>query len=710
MSFHGVKIQRPSNTAPRISGRLLQRKCACGKHTVSGKDCDACRKKQIGLQRSAAGFRSDVGRHAAAPPLNARNGSLADSCFACNISRVPVRGEEASRVLPKLSIGQANDVYEQEADRTADLLVRMPEPQQKLPGPEGFSVEPPTQRLDRNSPSAGSPGLAVAPEVESQIHGLQGGGNPLPETVRSFFEPRFGHNFSDVRIHTGQRATAAANAVNAQAFTLDSDIVFGSNQYAPQTSHGKHLLAHELTHVVQQDAAPQGLAQGQAKTIQRDALEDAERIDSLLSYGIFDWAITDAEAIEALEILSNLPSSLQASVLQRINIGRLRDNLPKTHHPILDQIITAAGGMPPSDIQTTVERINNLLSYGIFDWAITDADATEAFELLTAQTPTEQQKMVLVIDHQRLYDNLPEEKQKKELDAIRKPALTHETTELATMKGHRTRGKKIVEDIKRKADALTLPAPPADGKFEKWLTSTYLTEYCKKPGSATAKPAIERMTEEGAGGFSHYGYGLLRGLATEASHDGIGFIDSPYFLGSPAPGSVTAAGFFDPWSQGPNPTDLMHFAAGLEWAWAPAAIIQWYFVHYEKTTEEGWQLFGLDALNDVIAEEGGRLLAIDMQAGTLSCPSSGTADLDPYFMKGRRFLKGELSENKLNSLAMRVHQPVMVVDTGAGGTHSKALWNRTIMEQVMGGASDASILASPDAKILTTLYHLLRKG
>ena len=220
------------------------------------------------------------------------------------------------------------------------------------------------------------------------------------------------------------------------------------------------------------------------------------------------------------------------------------------------------------------------------------------------------------------------------------------------------------------------------------------------------------MTEEGGGGFSHYGYGLLRGLADSAASAGIGYIDSPSFLGSPAPGSVTSTGFFDPWSQGPNPTDLMHFAAGIKWNWAPSFIVQWYFVHYERVTEEGWQLFGLDALNDVIAEEGGRLFAIDLKAGRASCSSAGVVDLDPYFRQGRSFLRSQLNADELDRLAMRVYQPHMVVATGAGGggVVSRPLWNRTIMEQVMAGASDVDILASPDARILTLLYHLLRRG
>ncbi|UCF91848.1 MAG: DUF4157 domain-containing protein [Desulfobacterales bacterium] len=89
---------------------------------------------------------------------------------------------------------------------------------------------------------------------------IQGEGQPLPASERAFFEPRFGHDFSSVRVHADGQAAHLAQAVNARAFTLGSDVFFGQSQYAPQSSEGRRLLAHELTHVVQQlDARPSGL-------------------------------------------------------------------------------------------------------------------------------------------------------------------------------------------------------------------------------------------------------------------------------------------------------------------------------------------------------------------------------------------------------------------------------------------------------------------
>jgi hypothetical protein len=96
----------------------------------------------------------------------------------------------------------------------------------------------------------------VTPDLEARIQGPRGGGQPLDPATRAFMEPRFGHDFSQVRIHTGSRAAKTAQALNARAFTVGRDIVFGAGQYALGASAGQRLLAHELTHVVQQSAVP----------------------------------------------------------------------------------------------------------------------------------------------------------------------------------------------------------------------------------------------------------------------------------------------------------------------------------------------------------------------------------------------------------------------------------------------------------------------
>jgi hypothetical protein len=103
------------------------------------------------------------------------------------------------------------------------------------------------QRLAGNAALQRSPVLDVVGS---------GGGAPLDEETRADMENRLGHDFSDVRVHTGGTADESARSVSAQAYTVGSDIVFASGRYDPTSDAGKHMLAHELTHVVQQRSGP----------------------------------------------------------------------------------------------------------------------------------------------------------------------------------------------------------------------------------------------------------------------------------------------------------------------------------------------------------------------------------------------------------------------------------------------------------------------
>lgn len=108
------------------------------------------------------------------------------------------------------------------------------------------------QRLLRSTTPLGQPTGAIQPIGALVNRGTQGGGRPLDTSTRAIMESRFGHDFSKVRIFTDARAEESAQAVNAQAYTMGPNLVFGRGMYAPNSSAGQHLLAHELTHVVQQ--------------------------------------------------------------------------------------------------------------------------------------------------------------------------------------------------------------------------------------------------------------------------------------------------------------------------------------------------------------------------------------------------------------------------------------------------------------------------
>lgn len=170
---------------------------------------------------------------------------------------------------PKLRITASNDRCEKEADRVAEEVMRTPErPLQQpldkedlllLADPlfaplvqrQAEAEEEEEEELLQPKAEAGCVPV-LTPKIAARIAALQSGGQPLSQSERSFFEPRFGYDFSGVRVHTGSLAAEAARSVQARAFTVGRYVVFREGAYAPGTRAGRRLLAHELTHVVQQ--------------------------------------------------------------------------------------------------------------------------------------------------------------------------------------------------------------------------------------------------------------------------------------------------------------------------------------------------------------------------------------------------------------------------------------------------------------------------
>ena len=156
----------------------------------------------------------------------------------------------------QLTIGSTNDPQEQQADQTADHIMRMPESpfvQRKC-----AACEQGEEKVNRKTEpfiqkqGIGSEGGRASESVSNQIESSRGGGGKMSENTLSFMENRFNTDFSGVKIHTGPNAVQMSRELNAQAFTVGSDIYFNAGKYSPESASGKHLLAHELTHTVQQ--------------------------------------------------------------------------------------------------------------------------------------------------------------------------------------------------------------------------------------------------------------------------------------------------------------------------------------------------------------------------------------------------------------------------------------------------------------------------
>lgn len=267
----------------------LQRACPCGGR------CPRCKKEQLShdherLQPERVGS-SDSEQTTPPPivhqllrsfgqPVERLTRASSESRFGYDSSQV--HADIPQTMQAKLVVGQPGDIYEQEADEIATTIMGMPDPQaveghvptamqavatrhnrlsgrhevRRQPSDLIFGVPEEEEFLQTKAVSGHTPELA--PGFEEQLNAIEGRAQPFPPSLRAFFEPRFGYDLSSVRVHTDAWAHQMARAVHARAFTLGRHIVFGEGYYAPTTSEGQHLLAHELTHTIQQGAVRQG--------------------------------------------------------------------------------------------------------------------------------------------------------------------------------------------------------------------------------------------------------------------------------------------------------------------------------------------------------------------------------------------------------------------------------------------------------------------
>ncbi len=164
----------------------------------------------------------------------------------------------------KLTVNTPGDAYEQEADSMADRVMRMPEgnipffaPISNIGSIQRKCATCQDEEKVQRKETANSSGQIAPPEVAQTLS--SGTGQALDSSTQQFMGSRFGHDFSQVRIKTDAQAASSAQTIQAKAYTSGTDIVFGSGEYQPSTTEGKRLLAHELTHVVQQGRIPSGV-------------------------------------------------------------------------------------------------------------------------------------------------------------------------------------------------------------------------------------------------------------------------------------------------------------------------------------------------------------------------------------------------------------------------------------------------------------------
>lgn len=174
----------------------------------------------------------------------------------------PAGARHVPVVQAKMQVGRTDDPLEGEADRVADLVTHALNASRDRPPFGGSSGGGRTRRTttvrrepDTDHPPIGADGGAVADDVAQRVQRASRGGAPLDPSTMSRMGGAFGADFSGVRVHRGAEADALNRSFGAQAFTTGSNVFLGSDAPAVGTKEGDHLLAHELTHTIQQGGA-----------------------------------------------------------------------------------------------------------------------------------------------------------------------------------------------------------------------------------------------------------------------------------------------------------------------------------------------------------------------------------------------------------------------------------------------------------------------
>jgi outer membrane protein OmpA-like peptidoglycan-associated protein len=331
-------------------------------------------------------------------------------------------------VRAKLTIGEPNDKYEQEADRVAEQVMSMPDgavqgqvqreeleedelqmkpliQRQGLQEEDELQMKPLIQRQglqeeDELQMKADSSGQATAAtgEFEAQLNSSKGGGIPLSEDVRSFMEPRFGADFSRVRVHTGSEAVQMNREVGAQAFAHGQDVYFGAGK-----GPGKDALtAHELTHVVQQS--------GSVRTKSMIMRQDAGTLTPAIAQPTDAGLVAGVPSTTSAD-LDNLPEDLRTflthglfgpqALVPPTNIGGFDASYNPPTGRLLIQVNTGANfndGLSIDGTGTIIANHSDLAQAAIDGMTIPDVDQRQAF--VTDFVWNDEQKQTFITDLQ----------------------------------------------------------------------------------------------------------------------------------------------------------------------------------------------------------------------------------------------------------------------------------------------------------------------
>jgi hypothetical protein len=544
----------------------------------------------------------------------------------------------------------------------------------------------------------------VHDSLAQQIQSTKGGGGSLPFATRHFMERRFGSDFSGVRIHTDDYAANMSRQLNAQAFTVGKNIYFNSGKFAPEADHGKHLLAHELTHVGQQDGTVRRqVAVPSSGTKPSPSDKDIEFLATQIRSATDRWG-TDEEAVFR---------ALQELEQKKVEIDRLNKVYQQKYGKSLESVLRSE--MSGSELQFALELIGVKKGTGLIkQLASTDAEFSLAAERLKKAMKgwgTDEEEIFAVLlpfrGNKTAMDKLKDVYQKKfnkDLQSELEGELSGSEKDYAEFQMHEYRyleyeAQSVLRFIEQAAKTRAENPPSIDpsSHFYKRLKDHYLSEYFASPSPASGKGAIEKIGHPMSGrrvpatATNRYGIEItpigkpprpavdrweamaitwlnqqqipplpaklltlpiFKNIKTLPKQLGAGTdilnkenwekmknIDVPHLIGKD---NLERENFdADVTGGGKNISQLMHWATGVKYSEQTADAMHELFLAYELWHLEGFDVFGTDSLNDMIAEEQGRLLGAELLKGTSGAIRS-EADLLPFlnssFMESRAWV------------------------------------------------------------------------
>jgi hypothetical protein len=318
-----------------------------------------------------------------APPasrsLQQRLGNQGTRALAAQLvarSAGPAAGPGGCAGCGGLAVSKPGDAMEVEADRVADAVMRMPAAGNAA---AGIATDGAAQVIHRQGEDGAVPDTSAP--VEANVRTLQGEGSPLPPATREFFESRMGADFSKVRVNTGARATDTAKSLGARAFTVGSSITFGEGQYAPESQEGRKLLAHELTHVVQQDGGGRGGQPAQRAVAVPPISRAAPQLQA--AWYNFDMPFTDYQFDPSFQGLKTAAGVVKDAAVDAFNwiVDEIRDAVNsgiawlKEQARTIQELINSAGAALRSAFNSIISFLLSPFNFFINAFVNLDTDA-----------------------------------------------------------------------------------------------------------------------------------------------------------------------------------------------------------------------------------------------------------------------------------------------------------------------------------------------